>query len=90
MTTNKGCAPGKSSLIGLGSARDYDGCAILQAKTRGGGGETERSDAAAQSGKTPNDTGPDSHHSSESVRCEDPPRARIKSPRGRRAVWMLK
>ena len=30
MSTNKGCAPGKSSLIGLGSARDYDGCAILQ------------------------------------------------------------
>ena len=31
MSTDKGCAPGKSSLIGLGSARDYDGCAILQA-----------------------------------------------------------
>ena len=30
MSTNKGCAPGKSSLIGLGSARDYDGCAILE------------------------------------------------------------
>ena len=30
MSTDKGCAPGKSSLIGLGSARDYDGCAILQ------------------------------------------------------------
>ena len=30
MSTNKGCAPGKSSLIGLGSACDYDGCAILQ------------------------------------------------------------
>ena len=30
MSTNKGCAPGKSSLIGLGSGRDYDGCAILQ------------------------------------------------------------
>ena len=30
MPTDKGCAPGKSSLIGLGSARDYDGCAILQ------------------------------------------------------------
>ena len=30
MSTNKGCAPGKSSLIGLGLARDYDGCAILQ------------------------------------------------------------
>ena len=29
MSTDKGCAPGKSSLIGLGSARDYDGCAIL-------------------------------------------------------------
>ena len=29
MSTNKGCAPGKSSLIGLGSAGDYDGCAIL-------------------------------------------------------------
>ena len=29
MSTNKGCAPGKSSLIGLGSARDYGGCAIL-------------------------------------------------------------
>ena len=32
MSTNKGCASGKSSLIGLGSARDYDGCAILQEK----------------------------------------------------------
>ena len=31
MSTNKGCVPGKSSLIGLGSAHDYDGCAILQA-----------------------------------------------------------
>ena len=30
MSTDKGCAPGKSSLIGLGSARDYDVCAILQ------------------------------------------------------------
>ena len=30
MSIDKGCAPGKSSLIGLGSARDYDGCAILQ------------------------------------------------------------
>ena len=29
MSTDRGCAPGKSSLIGLGSARDYDGCAIL-------------------------------------------------------------
>ena len=30
MSTNKGYAPGKSSPIGLGSARDYHGCAILQ------------------------------------------------------------
>ena len=29
MSTNKGCAPCKSSLIGLGSARDYDGFATL-------------------------------------------------------------
>ena len=29
MSTNKGCVPGKSSLIGLGSVRDCDGCAIL-------------------------------------------------------------
>ena len=36
--------------------------------------------------QTPNDTGPDSHHSSECVRVsdltEDPPRARIKFHRG--------
>ena len=30
--------------------------------------EKQRSDAAVHSGKTPNDTGPDSHHSSECVR----------------------
>ena len=36
MSTNKGCAPGKSSLIGLGSARDYGGCAIPQASLKGG------------------------------------------------------
>ena len=48
--------------------------------------EKQRSGAAVHSGKTPNDTGPDSHHSSERVRVsgltEDPPRARIKFPRG--------
>ena len=48
--------------------------------------EKQRSDATVHSGKTPNDTGPDSHHSSEYVRVsgltEDPPRARIKFPRG--------
>ena len=34
MSTDKGCAPGKSSLIGLGSARDYDGCvgSLLQVR----------------------------------------------------------
>ena len=46
----------------------------------------ECSDATVHSGKTPNDTGPDSHHSSKCVRVsgltEDPPWARIKFPRG--------
>ena len=48
--------------------------------------EKQRSGAAVNSGKTPNDTGPDSNHSSECVRVsgitEDLPRARIKFPRG--------
>ena len=48
--------------------------------------EKQRSDTAAHSGKTPSDTGPDSHYSSECVRVyglsEDPQRARIKFPRG--------
>ena len=44
--------------------------------------EKQRAGAAVHSGKTPNDTGPHSHHSSECVRVsgltEDLPRARIK------------
>ena len=52
--------------------------------------EKQRAGAAVHSGKTPNDTGPDSHHSSECVRVsgltEDLPRARIKFPRGNEIV----
>ena len=48
--------------------------------------EKQRSDATVHSGKTPNDTGPVSPHSSECFRVsgltEYPPRARIKFPRG--------
>ena len=46
--------------------------------------EKQRAGADVHSGKTPNDTGPDSHHSSECVRVsgltEDPPRARDQVP----------
>ena len=46
----------------------------------------QRTIAKLQIGKTPDDTGPESHHSSECVRVsrqgQDPPRARIGFPRG--------
>ena len=70
------------------------GLKIHQAKPNMKG--TWRNSVLMHSGKTQNDTGPESCHSSESVRVsglmEDPPRARIKFPRGneRCAVWLLK
>ena len=58
--------------------------------------EKQRAGAAVHSGKMPNDTGPDSHHSSECVRVsgltEDLPRARdqVPSRNERCAFWMLR
>ena len=60
------------------------------------GGGKQRSGAAVHPGKTPNDIGPDSYHSSECVRVSDLtehlPQPRIKFPRGneRCAFWMLR